>query len=41
MELNDIQKHLEKVMHEQNNRSIPEFEGYSPMDMHQILHNTL
>lgn len=41
MDLNDIQKHIDKVMTEQNNRSIPEFEGYSPIEMHQILHFTL
>ena len=40
MDLKDIQKHIDKVMDEQNNRSIPEFEGYSPFEMHQILHFT-
>jgi len=40
MELDDIQKHIEQVINEQNNRSIPEFEGYSPFDMHHILHFT-
>ena len=40
MDLNDIQKHIDQVMHEQNNRSVPEFEGYSPFEMHQILHFT-
>lgn len=37
MDLKDIQKHLDQVMSAQNNRSIPEFEGYSPFEMHQIL----
>lgn len=40
MDLNDLQKHIDKVMHEQNNRGIPDFEGYSPFEMHQILHFT-
>jgi len=40
VDLKDIQKHIDKVMDEQNNRSIPEFEGYSPFEMHQILHFT-
>ena len=40
MGLNDIQKHIDKAMNEQNNRSIPEFEGYSPFEMHQVLHFT-
>ncbi len=40
MDLEDIQKHIDKVMNEQNNRSIPEFEGYSPFEMHHILHFT-
>jgi hypothetical protein len=40
MDLKDIQRHIGQVMNEQNNRSIPEFEGYSPFEMHQILHFT-
>lgn len=40
MDLKDIQKHIDQVMNEQNNRSISEFEGYSPFEMHQILHFT-
>lgn len=40
MDLKDIQKHLDQVMKEQNNRSIPKFEGYSPFEMHHILHFT-
>lgn len=40
MDLKDIQRHLDQVMNEQNNRSISEFEGYSPFEMHQILHFT-
>jgi len=40
MDLKDIQKNIDIVMNEQNNRGIPEFEGYSPFEMHQILHFT-
>ncbi len=40
MDLEDIQEHIDKVMNEQNNRSIPEFEGYSPFEMHHVLHFT-
>ena len=40
MDLKDIQKHIDKVMNEQNNKSISEFEGYSPFEMHHILHFT-
>lgn len=40
MNLKDIQKHLDQVMAEQNNLPIPEFEGYSPFEMHKILHFT-
>jgi hypothetical protein len=40
MDLGDLQKHIDQVMNEQNNREIPEFEGYSPFEMHHILHFT-
>lgn len=40
MDLDDVQKQIDKIMVEQNNRSIPEFEGYSPFEMLQILHFT-
>lgn len=40
MDLKDIQKHIDKVMNEQNNKAISEFEGYSPFEMHHILHFT-
>jgi len=40
MDLEDIQKHLDKVMNVQNNKEMPEFEGYSPFEMHNILHFT-
>ena len=38
MDLKDIQKHIDKMMEEQNNLSNPDFEGYSPSEMHQILY---
>ncbi|MFO7736625.1 MAG: hypothetical protein R6W70_10505, partial [bacterium] len=40
MDFQNMQKHLNQMMNKQNNRSIPEFEGYSPAEMHQILHFT-
>lgn len=40
MDIKELQKHIDQVMQEQNNRSLPEFEGYSPFEMHQILHFT-
>ena len=37
----DLRKHLDKkIMHEQNNRPLQGFEGYSPLEMHTILHLT-
>ncbi|WP_158861134.1 hypothetical protein [Lunatibacter salilacus] len=38
--LEELQKHLNKIMLEQNNRPVPDFEGYSPAEMHSILHFT-
>jgi hypothetical protein len=40
MDLKDIQRHINQTMNEQNNQPIPEFEGYSPFEMHKILHFT-
>lgn len=40
MDLKDIQKHIDKIVNEQNNKPIPEFEGYSSFEMHNILHHT-
>lgn len=40
MDLKDIQRHIDQAMNEQNNQPIPEFEGYSPFEMHKILHFT-
>lgn len=38
--LEDLQNHLNRLMNDQNNRPVPEFEGYSPAEMHSILHFT-
>lgn len=38
MDLKDLQQQLDRFMHEQNSRPVPEFEGYSPIEMHKILH---
>lgn len=38
MDLKDIQRQIDLEMKKQNNRSIPEFEGYSPFEMSQILY---
>ena len=40
MDLNDLEKHLDKIMNEQNKSSFPDFEGYSPNEMHEILNFT-
>jgi hypothetical protein len=40
MDLGYLQKHIDLVMNEHNNREIPDFEGYSPFEMHHILHST-
>lgn len=40
MDLKDIQRQIDQEMFEQNNRSVPEFEGYSPQEMHHLLHFT-
>jgi len=40
MDLKDMQRHIDQVINQQNNRSIPEFEGYSPFEMNHILNFT-
>ena len=40
MDFEDLQKRLDRLIYEQNNRAIEEFEGYSPYEMHHILHAT-
>jgi hypothetical protein len=34
----ELQKHVEALMKEQNSRVHPNFEGYSPLQMHALLH---
>jgi len=41
MDLNHLQRILDEIMREQNNRSVPKFEGYSPFEMHHLLYSTL
>ncbi len=38
--IKDLQQHAEKLMTEQNNRPILDFEGYSPNEMRYIIHDT-
>lgn len=38
--LDELQGHLDQFMTEQNNRPVPEFEGYSPNEMQHILYDT-
>ena len=38
-ELEEMNKHLEKIQNERNNRGIPDFEGYSPFEMQNILYD--
>ncbi|MFA7325374.1 MAG: hypothetical protein WC121_01800 [Candidatus Kapaibacterium sp.] len=40
MNIEDLQKEIDKIMNEQNDRGIPDFEGYSPNEMTQILYST-
>lgn len=40
MDINSLQKELDRLMNEQNNRSISDFEGYSPNTMEHILYGT-
>jgi hypothetical protein len=40
MDLENIQRQLDKMMYEQNHKGIQAFEGYSPFEMHHILHFT-
>ncbi len=40
MDLKDVQRQIDQAMNELNNQPIPEFEGYSPFEMHKILHFT-
>lgn len=40
MDIRDLQKHINEIMNKQNIREIQDFEGYSPFEMHHILHFT-
>ena len=40
MDPEELQKHIDDILFDQNNRAIPEFEGYSHFEMHQLLYNT-
>lgn len=40
MYLKDLQDHINKIVNNQNHQPIPDFDGYSPFEMHQILHFT-
>lgn len=39
-DIEELQNHINKIMNEQNNQGLPDFEGYSPTEMQFILHNT-
>lgn len=39
--LSDLQRALDQVMEEHNHRGMPQFEGYSPAEMFNILHHSL
>jgi hypothetical protein len=38
--IEDLQRHIDQIKNEQNNRAIPDFEGYSPIEMQYILYDT-
>ncbi len=38
--IEDLQKHIDKITNEDNNRGISDFEGYSPFEMQHILYDT-
>lgn len=38
--MDELEKHLEELMHKQNFKSLPAFEGYTPDDMQYILYDT-
>lgn len=40
MDLEELNRQIAKLMEEQNRRSLPAFEGYSPYEMNNILHDT-
>lgn len=40
MDLNELQQHLDKIMHEENTRPRAAFQGYSSTEMNHILYDT-
>ncbi len=38
--LEDLQRYIDEIMHKENNREMPDFEGYSPFEIHHLLHLT-
>jgi len=38
--MEDLQRHIENIINEQNNHGLEDFDGYSPFEMQLILHNT-
>ncbi|MEA3448880.1 MAG: hypothetical protein U9Q98_10635 [Bacteroidota bacterium] len=38
--IDELQRRIDKVMNEQNNQGLPDFEGYSPIEMTRILYYT-
>jgi hypothetical protein len=36
----ELQRHIDEIMNEMNNRGLPDFEGYSPIEMHHIIYDT-
>lgn len=40
MDLDELNRHISKIIEEQNNKAVQSFEGYSPEDMNAILYDT-
>ena len=38
--IDKLQRRIDKLMNEQNNQGLPDFEGYSPIEMTRILYYT-
>ncbi len=38
--MGELEKHFEKIIRDQNNQGLPDFEGYSPAEMQYILYDT-
>jgi len=39
-DIKEIQSHIDKIMNEQNNQGLSDFEGYSPIEMQYIINET-